>query len=50
MISFKLIGQRENCNYIFIPFFMYTVTPHFHCLPILKKSEERKHKGKGMKI
>ena len=65
MITFKPVGQRENCNNIFILFFMYNVTPlvktdisriFSHLLKsvrlstILKKKEERKHKGKGMKI
>ena len=65
MITFKPVGQRENCNNIFILFFMYNVTPlvktdisriFSHLLKsvrlstILKKREERKHKGKGMKI
>ena len=61
---YKPVGQRENCKNIYIPFFMYTVTPlvkadvswiSTHLLKsfpytILKKRKESKHKGKGMKI
>ena len=60
MTIYKAVGQRENCNNIYIPFFKYTVKPpvkadisristhllkSFPLSTILKNKEERKHTG-----